>query len=444
MRLLLSVLLLTLVFAAPSLVAQTARQDRVDDASIQQAARTLTESIRSAVTQAGGDPERQHVHLVFAFSTGHFNKDPLGAQAAREIAWLVVKDLLVPGDRVSVFAWEMSLWDHLQGKPNSLILSGSDEQSKLPVKDLFPYTVQDGSLGGHDTERAIVEITQRLGDVRDAVIVLLTNDAQSVAPEGQQTIGADNPEYQATLQQWTRLPQVNESGASLVLPFKVIRVDDSISDRKLDVVTLLSQPFSGASIEGGTRSDKLRRPAPSPPPAPQRPTRWDWLRRSWLWLLLAAALVAATAFGVWKARGLVAARAPSVVKLKIGKTEVDISKAAEGETLCLLVGEEYKPLGGDDTPTVQVARGTNVVLAELVLQKKNNEIKLQCQEAVLDRIDGQWVDLTKTSHSLKIGQEHHLQFTIEQPSSGPRKVQEVDVQIEPIFGEPKQSDQKGG
>lgn len=95
-------LALLLVFAACALVAQTARQDKLDDASIADAARILESAIRSAVSEAGGDLEKQHVHLVLAFSTGHFNKDPLGAQAARQIAWLVVKDLLAAGDYVSL------------------------------------------------------------------------------------------------------------------------------------------------------------------------------------------------------------------------------------------------------------------------------------------------------------------------------------------------------
>lgn len=440
MRLLLIVLLLSLVFAVSSLVAQTARQDRVDDASIQQAARTLVEAIRSAVGQAGGDPERHHIHLVFAFSTGHFNRDPLGAQAAREIAWLVVKDLLVQGDRVSVFAWEMSLWDHLQGKPNSLILNGSDEQSKLPVKDLFPYTVQDGSLGGHDTERAIVEITQRLGDARDAVIVLLTNDAQSVAPEGQQTIGADNPEYQATLQQWTRLPQVNESGASLVLPFKVVRIDRSTAGRKLDIVMVVPQTFSSTALTGKPRSELVREGVTVPPPSPPRKKLLQDLLGALPWVVLGAVLIV---MGVLIARALLS-KQPSVNAIKIQDEQINISEVTEGQPVCILAGESYKPLSQEDTPIVRVAKGSEVVLAELF--RHGNIVELQLREAELRQINDDWVESGRTVHRLKMGQPYLLRFIIRKPPKAamPARTQEVSVRIDWVLPDSGKSRNEGG
>jgi hypothetical protein len=226
-------------------VAQPARQDRLDEASLTAAASNLWQTISQAVSQAGGDLERQHLHLVLAFSTGHFNKDPMAAQAAKQVAWHVVREYLIAGDRVSCYAWEMDLWEHLPpGQQYTVTLTDSSDEGKKFIQDLFPQTVQDGSLGGHDTEKAIVQIVRRLGDARDAVIVLLTNDAQSVAPRGMQTIGTDNPEYRQVLQNWTRLPQVSKSGASLVLPYKVFRADGVTLGRRLDVVLVVPNRFA--------------------------------------------------------------------------------------------------------------------------------------------------------------------------------------------------------
>lgn len=343
-------LALLLVFAACALVTQTARQDKLDDASIADAARILESAIRSAVSQAGGDLEKQHVHLVLAFSTGHFNKDPLGAQAARQIAWLVVKDLLVAGDRVSVFAWEMNLWDHLQGKDNSLVLSGSDEKSKQPVQDLFPNTVQDGSQGGHDTERAIVEITRRLGDARDAVIVLITNDAQSVAPKGLQTIGADNPEYQQVLQTWQRLPQVNERGASVELAFTVQRGSGDKLRRRLDAVIVVSQPFlSGPKVGGGG------------PPV----------------LLFAAIASIILIFIALLAREREKLRkwikqlcqSPGQEALFVNGEFVSLIQAHDSGVICRLVGRKHKSLAEDGLPRVVIDDDCADNIAEIVHEK---------------------------------------------------------------------------
>jgi hypothetical protein len=428
------------VFASPLLVAQTTRQDRLDDTSIEEAARTLQNAIRSAVSQAGGDLERQHIHLVLAFSTGHFNKDPLGAQAARQIAWLLARDLLVEGDRVSCFAWEMSLWDHLQGKEATMIVPGSSPEQKQPINDLFPTTVQDGSQGGHDTERAIVEITQRLGDARDAVIVLLTNDAQSVAPKGQQTLGADNPAYQQVLQMWQRLPQVSESGASLVLPFKVIKVDGSTANRKLDVVMAAPQTFASAALTGKPRSEQVRERVTSRPPSPPRGKLLQVLLGVLPWVVLGALLIV---IGVLIARTL-SSKQPSVNAMKIQDEEIDISKVIEGQPICILAGENYKPLSQEETPIVRVAGGSEVVLAEFFRQR--NRVELQMREAELRQINDEWVQPGRTTHLLKMGEPYLLRFAIRnrpRPTT-PARTQEVNVRIGWVLEDSIRSQYEGG
>lgn len=435
----LSLLVLSLVFATSMLVAQTTRQDRLEDISIEQAARTLQDTVRSAVLQAGGDLERQHVHLVLAFSTGHFNRDPLGAQAARQIAWLLVKDLLVAGDKVSCFAWEMALWDHLQGGENTRVLGDSSEGTKRLIQDLFPNTVQDGSQGGHDTERAIVEITYRLGSARDAVIVLLTNDAQSVAPKGQRTIGSDNAEYRSTLQRWMRLPQVSKSGASLVLPYKVIKVDGSVMDRKLDTVVVVRRGFSAQPLLRSPRIEQLQGyitalPA-TPLPQPRQNLFMKALRRALPWSVLFTLLVIVVYF-VYKAFGMDTSKLPAVTALKVGEEQIDITKVPEGQSICILAGENYKPASGQEyAPVVKVLRDSNIVLARLF--RRENAVELQVQEeADLQQINGDWVEQGRTVHLLRIGEPYHLIFVAEPPkSTGPVRKQRAEVRIDWVFAD---------
>lgn len=442
MRLLLVAALL--VLGTCVLVAQTARQDRLDDASIEEAARTLRNAIRSAVSQAGGDLEHQHVHLVLGFSTGHFNQDPLGAQAARQIAWLVVKDLLVAGDKVTCFAWEMTLWDHLQGKEPSVTIADSSPEGKRPINDLFPTTVQDGSQGGHDTERAIVQITQSLGDAGDAVIVLLTNDAQSVASKGQRTIGADNPDYRTALGAWVRLPQVSKSGASLVLPFKVIRVDGSVVDRKLDIVVATPRHFSAAALVGKSRTEQIQQFAttlPSTAP-PSRKKSWQGLLTALQWLGAVVALAAVGVLAVRKLSILGAARQSAVTALKVDNQQIDISKVAEGQSVCVLAGEHYKPL--EDTPVVKMVEGTDAVLAEMVRQK--NVVELHLREAELRQINDEWVKPERTIHPLKMGESYRLHFVIRKPPKPtmPARTQEVNVRIDWVFADSGKPQNGGG
>lgn len=426
MRLLLVVLLL--VFATCVLVAQTARQDRLDEASIEEAARTLQNAIHSAVSQAGGDLERQHVHLVLAFSTGHFNKDPLGAQAARQIAWMVVKDLLVAGDRVSVFAWEMNLWDHLQGKENSLVLGGSDEASKTPVQDLFPNTVQDGSEGGHDTERAIVEVTRGLGDARDAVIVLITNDAQSVAPKGQQTIGADNPEYQQVLQTWQRLPQVNERGASVELPFLVLKATGDTQPRRLDALILVPRWYDAASLGQASRTQLLTSTvAGGQDDESTTSTETGGTTNGgggkgngFLRVAIPLLIIALIGFVVWYIIKILPNGVPDP---KIEGTTIPFAQLKPGEVICTVVGQGYSdPVAGKK---VEVSRIPPLLVAQLKKEGKK-QIRVENKEFKLVGINNRpkAVRATLSPNSL-----YTLTFAGDVPQGAGLPPQRVEVHI---------------
>lgn len=417
------------------LLAQPIRQDRLHEPSIEQSAGALWDFIARAVSESGGDVEKQQVHIVFAFSTGHFNKDPIAAQAAREIAWRVVRDHLIKDDRVSCFAWEMDVWQHLSdGRESSLLLEGSDVASKEVVRNLFPTTVKDGSIGGHDTEQAIVRITGTLGNASDAVIVLLTNDAQSVAPAGMRTIGTDNPVYQQVLQWWKRMPQVNKSGASLELPYQVERVDGTILDRKLDVVVVLPRGAQLPAIQGYTRSEWLKRgrDAVEPPVIPRKP----WWRDQWRWLIYGG-LLALIVLGVVALGRRLSSQGSSSIphKLKIRGEQIEVNKVRDGDVICLLVGNKYIH-HTDEYPAVVVTDNTDVVVAEIRRRGKN--IVVSPIGAELWKINEQFVDKEKGEFMLRVGKELQagsecrLHFMVREPEkiTGPPQIKDVQVKLE--------------
>lgn len=365
---------------------------------------------------------------MLAFSTGHFNKDPLGAQAARQIAWLVVKDLLVAGDRVSVFAWEMNLWDHLQGRDNSLVLSGSDEKSKQPVQDLFPNTVQDGSQGGHDTERAIVEVIRGLGDARDAVIVLIANDAQSVAPKGQQTIGADNPEYQQVLQTWQRLPQVNERGASVELPFLIHKAVGGTQPRRLDAVILVPQSYGSAGIVQASRTQLLTPPVTgwqddkvtTSTKTAEKTEGEGGTGSGFLRVAIPLLIIALIGFVVWYITKILPNGVPDP---KIEGTTIPFVQLKPGEVICTIVGRGYSdPVVGKK---VEVSRIPPLLVAQLKKEGKK-QIRVQDREFKLIRINNM-ADAVRAT--LSPNSFYTLTFAGDVPQGVGLPPQRVEVQV---------------
>jgi len=421
--------------------AQPARQDRLDETSLTVAASTLWQTISQAVSQAGGDVERQHLHLVLAFSTGHFSKDPLAAQAAKQVAWILVRDRLVAGDKVSCYAWEMDLWEHLPPRQQyTVTLTDTSEDGKKFIQDLFPRTVQDGSRGGHDTEKAVVQIAQRLGDARDAVMVLLTNDAQSVAPRGMQTIGTDNPVYQQVLKDWKRLPQVTKSGASLVLPYAIQKSIGGVQDRALDVVIVLPQSPRLTTIVNGTRSSLLKLKPKSETEATQRRRTSPW------WLIAALSLLFVTAAAVVAKRALrpsVFLTGNSTPVLQIGNEKVELTNVDDGQAVCLIAGDAYKSPQDEGVPVVRAVKGCDVVLAEL--RRRGKSIELLPRDAQLQQINDEWVDPNRGVFPLAIGSEQTLRFTVRKPpkSTMPARTQEYTVKLGWLYGTDKKSEEGG-
>lgn len=233
-------------------------ESNLEQQSVDRAVEELEQLLREAITAAGGDPETQRLHLVIGFSTGHYGIDPLRAQAARLTAWGLANDFLVRGDQVSVYSFEMTIWDQPGANLNPMTVPADVGPEKEAIRSLFPMTPQAGSEGGHDTELAIVEMANHVDLSSGTVMVLFTNRAASLTTNpAVPIIGEDDPRYQAVLQNWRRLDQVNQTGASFEPVYDIVRANDELVTRSLDVIVLIPRVFQAPKLAEGTRSARL-------------------------------------------------------------------------------------------------------------------------------------------------------------------------------------------
>lgn len=334
-----------------SLVSAQATPPAFSPEVVAQQASSLEQAIRQAVTTAGGDLSRQHLHLVFAFSTGHFAKDPLLAEAARAVATQVAVDQLVPGDSVSAYAYEMDVWDQKGASLNPMTVPGDLSTLRAGLQDLWPRSPQAGSAGGHDTEQAIVALTHKLSGQGDAVLVLLTNSAASVAGDRSQRIIGENAQaYRSALAEWTRVRTSTTTGASSTLSF----AHAGSAPRTIDAVLVTPKRFSGAALSS-TRSELLQS-RPIGPASPARPGL-PW----WLWAVAGLALLALVLLVVRlrNSRGLPseAGERPAPLPargrarasgwaLQVAGRSIPLQNRAAGDTICVLCGPGY-PVGSN-------------------------------------------------------------------------------------------------
>jgi hypothetical protein len=392
---------LLLILACTFGLAQTLEESRLNQASIDEASEQLREFIVNSVEQVGGDLETQRLHLVLGFSTGHFAIDPLRAQAARAVAWTLVRDLNIRGDQVSVYAWEMEVWDQPGAERNPLTIPGNLETDKQVVNDLFPLITKAGSKGGHDTELTITQIAEELENANSAVMVLFTNRAASISTDLQTpVIGQNDSRYQSVLESWRRLGQVNESGASLEVSFEVIRPNGDTVTRSFDTVLLVPQRFAGPPIAEGTRSELLAQASPTPAAPATRPG-------GLFVLLILGLIVAGGAYLIFGHKG-----SGRGVIFEIGGRTYDLSNLRPGEEICHLAGENY--LERDEARTVVVPGGTPPIrLARFV--RNGRGVQVENEHFQLDSVD----DVTTTApFTLKAPEEHELEFSGEYAEPG--------------------------
>ena len=245
---------------------------------VEQTVEALHALAEAEVRVSGGDLSAQHVHWVFAFSTGHFALDPIRAQAARASALGLLEAAAAPGDLVSVYAFEMDVWTHAGADANPLTLPDDLAVAREAVAAMLPLTTRAGSQGGHDTERALVEIASDVQGAAGPVIIMFTNRAASLTTDAaaRPLLGEDSEEYRAVLREWRRAPPRNRSGASYEATFDAERATGETVTITVDVVLVAPRTFDAtalpaarAEVAFGARD---RSAPPQPPPSPDGAT----------------------------------------------------------------------------------------------------------------------------------------------------------------------------
>lgn len=332
------------------LTPQAAAQERQGKAelvrsSLAPGVSSLVNTVEQAVKTAGGDLERSTAHFVIAFSTGHYKSDPLGAQAAREVATQFVQNIAVPGDRVTARAWELTTWSSREAA-NLTLQVGRDRAADLKrISALWPTTPAVGSLGGHDTERVAVELTREFGQDAGTVLLLLTNTAASVGAPGARVLGANAPEYQRVLGTWTRVGGTQD-GATLNLPYVVTNPAGDVRGQ-LQAVVFVPKTFTSAPLSASRAA--LLAVGATPP------------RSSGGGLNLAPLLIGLLALsGGIAAWRLLGRSGGSATTLRVGDQHFLLPRSG---AFCVLAGPGYVPEG--ETPVVPVSGFPPERVAEL-------------------------------------------------------------------------------
>lgn len=358
---------LMLCVGAPAL-GQRPQPFILDRPSLRRAATSLAELLSRAVRDRGGDLGNQHLRLVVAFSTGHFASDPVLAQATRELATLTAASLLVRGDRVRVYAWEIGVWPFSDWAGEDVIIKSDRWDAKYrQLAALWPLTPRTGSVGGHDTERAIGEIASDLAArgvaISDTVLLLLTPHAASMQPPGQRVLiwGQDDPRYLKTLRRLrlVRMPAVTKSGASAAFDFKAQVPEKGTVSGRIEAVVVLPAQFSGPPLSPPSRSERLAGTVHRQ----VRVAMGPWVLVAVFLLLLALLLAALTYTG--RRRGWSVAhifRPPDWV-LQVEDHAIDLARVRLNEEICHLVGPDYEPLA--ESSIVITGRGNQPALPAL-------------------------------------------------------------------------------
>ena len=210
--------------------------------------------LRTVVTDAGGDLEKNRFHFVFAFNTSHFGEDGIQAGVMRTVATRTAEKLLMPGDTSSIASWDMTVWDF----KNPVTLRG-DSESEVGKEILpLPTAPRNDSHGGHDTEQSIVDLIAKVKTTpnqgRDAIVVLFVNDEHSQMPEAasanDRLLGSNAPAYQQVLSEYNRLPKE-------IIPYQVTKqtVGNQPLERKVEAIILVPKQIAATPLASGTRSE---------------------------------------------------------------------------------------------------------------------------------------------------------------------------------------------
>lgn len=390
-------------------------QLKLEPKSLEAGEAKLAQIIQDGIQGAGGKPETESIHFVFAFKTGFFKDDPIRADAVREVASALVKNLAVAGDRVTSRAFEFGLWDHktLEQLTLSLARSAKDDPNKtVDVSQLWPLTPKANSLGGHDLERTAVELDTELGAANDTVIVMLLNAAASQGVPGEKLIGSNASDYQTMLERWERIPGTKD-GATLEIPYQVIVPNKTPTEAKLAAVVFVPKTFSSTTL-AGTRSELLNaaQVTPTNPTAPSGDFPWG--------ILAIPVLAAAAWFGYKQFSGAGGGGGWMLEVLEGSPSRFPLSEAQSGRPVAVLAGPGYANDGGDPISTISKAPASS--FARFVRDGNSVRVESTGDSLELKTFDG---DIPAGKVRVKAdptGPEHVLEFagSVAGPSGVPR------------------------
>ena len=401
----------------------------LDRSSVTASADKLVQAVRQAVTASGGDLERQNADFVLAFSTGHYKTDPLGAQAARELATQFVNRVAVTGDRVSARAWELGLWPYRNDQGASIQIGTDAAGDKLRAADLWPTTPAVGSIGGHDTERAAVELAGQFPDSVGAVasgagavpkstgtvLILLTNSAASVGSAGAKLMGTNAPEYQALLQQWNRVSGTQD-GATLSLPY-VVKSPSGNVQGDMEAVVFLPKTFTAAALAIPTRSERLKQPLAAPATSRGGTSAVP---------LVLLGLLALGGLGFLLSRVLRGGGGGGRSTLRVGDQTFSLSDAPQNRPFCCVAGPGY--VADDGVPVVPVQGFPPERVAELTRRGRDVQVRGTSETVRLASVAGRVLsDNLATLRLQPENPDQPLEFSGEVRGSGgvPRTIQKT-------------------
>ncbi len=408
------VLGLLAVAAAQTGAAEPQGKPELDRSSVTASVEKLVQSVQQAVRTSGGDLERQNAQFVLAFSTGHYKTDPLGAQAARELATQFVNKLAVTGDQVTARAWELGLWPYRDNQAASVQIGSDAAADKLRAADLWPTTPAVGSIGGHDTERAATELSGQFPNTAGTVLILLTNSAASVGTTGGKLMGTNAPEYQALLQNWNRV-NGTQDGATLALPY-VVKSPGGNVQGDMEAVVFVPKTFTAAALAAPVRSERLNQvtAAPVKPRGSSSP----------LPLVLLGLLVLG-GLGFLLSRVL-RGGGSSRSTLRVGDQTFSLSDAPQGRPFCVIAGPGY--VADDGVPLVLVQGFPPERVAELSRKGKEVQVRGTSETVRLASVAGRVLsDNLATLRLQPENPDQPLEFSGEVRGSGgvPRPVQKT-------------------
>ncbi|PTA68625.1 hypothetical protein C8263_07295 [Deinococcus arcticus] len=395
--------MLTFSLLSAASAQATKGKTELDRSSLTAGVDRLVGTVQEAVTASGGDLERQQAHWVFAFSTGHYKADPLGAQAAREVATQFVQRMAVTGDQVTARAWEMTTWEYRNPTALTLKLGNDLAADKARVTNLWPTTPAVGSAGGHDTEQAAVELTQVFANDAGTVLILLTNTAASVGAGGSKLLGTNAPAYQGLLDRWTRVDGTQD-GATLNLPYVVTSPNGDVQGQ-MQAVVFVPKTFTSAQLTASTRSVQLQDKAAAKPSGQKGASVVP---------LLALLVLGGAGFAAWK---LFASGGGGRGSVRIAETTFALRDLPKGKPFCVLAGPGYS--GEDDIAVVPVQGFPSARIADISWDGKALKVRGVHDDVKLNSVSGRVVASDSATLPLRLDEpDMPLEFSGEVSGAG--------------------------